>query len=60
MTIHINVKDASNNNSEIAISGVYNGTIWLSYAEQVELFSWLITNRPDILEMIRNRRNVKK
>lgn len=56
MTIHINVKTKDDPQSEIAISGVYNGTVWLSYAEQVELVSWLIKNRKDVIQMIYNRR----
>jgi hypothetical protein len=56
MTIHINVKHKDDPQSEIAVSGVYNGTVWLSYAEQVELLSWFLNNRKDVVQMINNRR----
>jgi hypothetical protein len=56
MTIHIDIKHKDDPQSEIAVSGVYNGTVWLSYAEQVELLSWFLNNRKDVVQMINNRR----
>lgn len=58
MTIHI-IKKSDAPDAEIAISGMYNGTVWLSYGEQVELVSWLMHNRSDIVTMIQNRRTQK-
>lgn len=55
MTIHIQ-KKTEDPQSEIAISGAYNGTIWLSYAEQVDLAAWLLRERKDIVNMVMNRR----
>jgi hypothetical protein len=56
MTIHINVKAKDDPYSEIAISSLYNGKVWLSYAEQVELVLWLRENRGDIIKILNNRR----
>ena len=58
MTIHINVKDSDNPESEIAVSGVYNGTVWLSCGEQIELISWFLHNRPKMVAMIQKRRKL--
>jgi hypothetical protein len=56
MTIYINVKAENDPESEIAVSGMYNGTVWLSYGEQIELVSWFLHNRPVMVKMIQERR----
>jgi hypothetical protein len=53
MTIHINVKDKENPESDIAVSGTYNGTVWLNYAEQRELAAFFLVQRKGMIEELR-------